>query len=92
MAQSSSKKEVEIEVADLRDQFNIFELVGPKASQVIHGALTPVENEERDDLKKVCVPLDLVRFDLTPVVLGSTGSTSDSRVCSPGNGHWYQST
>ncbi|KAH8108673.1 POP1-domain-containing protein [Phellopilus nigrolimitatus] len=50
-AQSTSNKEVEIEVADLRDQFNIFELVGPKSSQVIHGALTIANDENRDAFK-----------------------------------------
>ncbi|KAL5512825.1 hypothetical protein ACEPAG_3091 [Sanghuangporus baumii] len=51
-AQSTSKKDINIEVADLRDQFNIFELVGPKSSQVIRGALSPVKNEEREEFKK----------------------------------------
>ncbi|KAL5501441.1 POP1 [Sanghuangporus vaninii] len=51
-AQSASKKEINVEVADLRDQFNTFELVGPKSSQVIHGALSPVKSEEREEFKK----------------------------------------
>ncbi|TDL22253.1 POP1-domain-containing protein [Rickenella mellea] len=37
---------VEIELADLRQQMNVFEIMGPKASQVIKGALTPVKEEE----------------------------------------------
>ncbi|EJC98842.1 POP1-domain-containing protein [Fomitiporia mediterranea MF3/22] len=53
MAQNSGNEDVEIEMADLRDQFNIFELVGPKSSQVIHGALTPVKDESRDEFKKL---------------------------------------
>ncbi|THH04517.1 hypothetical protein EW145_g5466 [Phellinidium pouzarii] len=52
IAQSSSKKEAEIEVADLRNKFNIFELMGPKSSQVIHGALSPTKDDNRDELKE----------------------------------------
>lgn len=55
LSQSTSKHKVEVDVADLRDQFNIFELVGPKSSQVIHGALTPVKDEVRDEFKQVCL-------------------------------------
>ena len=46
------KQEVKVELADLRNQFNIFELMGPKSSQVIHGALV-LANEKRPELKKV---------------------------------------
>ncbi|KAI0050421.1 POP1-domain-containing protein [Auriscalpium vulgare] len=35
-------KTYEVHVTDLRDAFNIFEIMGPKASQVIKGALTPL--------------------------------------------------
>ncbi|KAI5123460.1 hypothetical protein M0805_008830 [Coniferiporia weirii] len=52
IAQTTSKNEVEIEVADLRNRFNIFELVGPKSSQVVHGALSPIKGDDRDELKK----------------------------------------
>ena len=45
---------VTIEVTDLRDRFNIFDLVGPKSSQVIHGALDPVKSEDREEFRKVC--------------------------------------
>lgn len=36
----SGRPSVEVEIADLRGQFNSFELIGPKSSQVIRGALT----------------------------------------------------
>jgi ribonuclease P/MRP protein subunit POP1 len=46
-------KNIEVELSDLRGQVNIFEVIGPKASQVINGALTPVGGDGREDLKKV---------------------------------------
>jgi ribonuclease P/MRP protein subunit POP1 len=42
-----------VEVIDLRDSTNVFELTGPKSSQVIHGALTPVIANQKDELEKV---------------------------------------
>ncbi|RPD62234.1 POP1-domain-containing protein [Lentinus tigrinus ALCF2SS1-7] len=40
-----------IEMADLREHFNVFEIMGPKSSQVIKGALRPVD-DKREDFKK----------------------------------------
>ncbi|KAI0763628.1 POP1-domain-containing protein [Trametes elegans] len=37
-----SGRVAEVEMADLREHFNVFEIMGPKASQVIKGALKPV--------------------------------------------------
>lgn len=62
-AAQQEKKTVKIEVADLRDQFNIFELVGPKTNQVIHGALKPVESDIGSEFKKV----DVVLLDTQPL-------------------------
>ena len=45
-------RKAEVEIADLTEHFNIFEIVGPKASQVIKGALKPVD-DKREDFKKV---------------------------------------
>jgi ribonuclease P/MRP protein subunit POP1 len=42
-----------VEVVDLRDSTNVFELTGPKSSQVIHGALTPMIANQKDELEKV---------------------------------------
>ena len=49
----------EVELADLREHFNIFELVGPKATQVIKGALRPV-NDNRAEFNKVSCVQDSV--------------------------------
>ncbi|KAI0373884.1 POP1-domain-containing protein [Pilatotrama ljubarskyi] len=40
-----------VEMADLREQFNVFEIMGPKASQVIKGALKPVDDKRGDFAK-----------------------------------------
>ncbi|KAG6906953.1 hypothetical protein DXG01_011213 [Tephrocybe rancida] len=45
-------KEVEVEIADLRGQINIFEIMGPKSNQVLRGALSPVPQDKREDFKK----------------------------------------
>lgn len=44
---------VEIELASLRGQINVFEIMGPKSNQVIKGALTPVAEDKREEFKKV---------------------------------------
>ncbi|KAG1733032.1 ribonucleases P/MRP protein subunit POP1-domain-containing protein [Suillus paluster] len=43
---------VEVEIADLRGTLNVFEIMGPKASQVIKGALSPVGDDDRHAFKK----------------------------------------
>ncbi|KAG6811630.1 hypothetical protein H0H92_006499 [Tricholoma furcatifolium] len=45
------EKEVEIEIADLRGQVNIFEIMGPKSNQVLRGALSPIPQDKREDFK-----------------------------------------
>ena len=59
----------EAEMADLREHFNIFEVMGPKASQVIKGALKPVD-DKRGDFKKVRYSYSSfsVSHPLTPVM------------------------
>ena len=42
----------EIEIADLREHVNVFEIMGPKSNQVLKGALTPAE-DKREEFKKV---------------------------------------
>lgn len=44
---------VEVEIADLREHVNVFEIMGPRANQIIKGALTPVVDDEREEFKKV---------------------------------------
>lgn len=43
----------EVEIADLRGSVNAFEIMGPKASQVIKGALSSVVDDDRQEFKKV---------------------------------------
>jgi ribonuclease P/MRP protein subunit POP1 len=44
---------IKIQIVDLKDQINVFEIMGPQASQVIRGALATVPGDQRDDFKKV---------------------------------------
>lgn len=44
---------IEMQIVDLKDQINVFEIMGPQASQVIRGALSAVPGDQRDELKKV---------------------------------------
>lgn len=46
----------EIEIADLRENVNVFEIMGPKSNQILKGALTPIKEDKREDFKKVRVP------------------------------------
>lgn len=43
----------EIEIADLRETINVFEIMGPKSNQVLKGALSPVGEDKREEFKKV---------------------------------------
>lgn len=45
-------KPYEVELADLREHLNVFEIMGPKSSQVIRGALRPVADDIRPEFKK----------------------------------------
>lgn len=49
-----SDKAYEVQIANLREQVNVFEIMGPKSSQVIKGALKPVLEDARDELKNAC--------------------------------------
>lgn len=72
-----------LEMADLREQMNVFEIMGPKSSQVIRGALRPLLGDERAEFKQV--------GDISPsfflgaltcfLVLGRTVSLTNSRIC-----------
>ncbi|KIK69651.1 hypothetical protein GYMLUDRAFT_212368 [Collybiopsis luxurians FD-317 M1] len=44
--------EVEIELADIRGDIGIFEIMGPKSNQVLRGALSPVMAGAGDEFKK----------------------------------------
>lgn len=46
-------KDVELELADLRGQAIAFDIMGPKSSQVLKGALSPTGLEDRPEFKKV---------------------------------------
>lgn len=49
----SADKHYEVELADLCDSVNVFDIMGPKSSQVIRGALSPVMDGERGEFKEV---------------------------------------
>lgn len=53
-AKEAGEPAAEIEVADLRGHVNAFELTGPKSSQVIHGVMRLVSEDERKEVKEVC--------------------------------------
>ncbi|KAJ7670280.1 NUC188 domain-containing protein [Mycena rosella] len=44
--------EIGVELEDLSGQLNAFEIMGPKANQVLKGALSPVSQDSRDDFNK----------------------------------------
>jgi hypothetical protein len=87
----SNDKEIKVVVTDLRDQFNIFELVGPKSSQVIHGALEPIKAEDRPEFKQVSHRHLRVAPDSQTTVLERTRTTADSGIRSSRYGYRYAS-
>lgn len=44
---------IEVEIADLRNKINIFEIMGPKANQVLKGSLSPVSQDKRQTFTDV---------------------------------------
>ena len=52
-AGNPATEELKIEVIDRRHQFNIFEIMGPKSSQILRGVLRPVMPDKRNDFLKV---------------------------------------
>ncbi|KAJ7212167.1 NUC188 domain-containing protein [Mycena pura] len=44
--------ELGVELEDLSGQINAFEIMGPKANQVLKGALSPVSQDSREEFKK----------------------------------------
>jgi ribonuclease P/MRP protein subunit POP1 len=63
-------KTFEVEIVDLRGQLNVFEIMGPKSSQVIQGALVPVD-DQREEFKKVRSPDPIPRYysDALPIFI-----------------------
>ena len=88
-AAKQAGRKAEVEIADLREQFNIFDIVGPKSSQVIKGALKPVD-DKREDFKKVA-SYYYSWFTLTDAraVLGFFEPHTICRLCPPRDGHWF---
>jgi ribonuclease P/MRP protein subunit POP1 len=48
-----SQNSYSVEVIDLRNSINVFEITGPKSSQVVHGALSPIIANHTGEFKKV---------------------------------------
>lgn len=48
-----SENSYSVEVIDLRESINVFEITGPKSSQVVRGALTPTIANHTGEFKKV---------------------------------------
>ncbi|KAF8225887.1 POP1-domain-containing protein [Tricholoma matsutake] len=43
------EKDIDVQLSDLRGQINVFEIMGPKSSQVLKGALNPVPQDHRTE-------------------------------------------
>lgn len=76
-------------MADLREQFNVFEIMGPKASQVLKGALKPAD-DKREDFKKVCVLRRRMSSStqVSALVLGLLEQDAICGVCAKRHGCW----
>ena len=55
-AQNPVAGELMIELIDRRRQFNTFEIMGPKSSQILKGVLRPVMPDKRNDFLNVRSP------------------------------------
>lgn len=43
----------DVEIADLRGHVNVFEIMGPKANQVLKGAMSPIPQDQRREFNEV---------------------------------------
>jgi ribonuclease P/MRP protein subunit POP1 len=50
---AEGKEKEQVQIADLREKVLAFELMGPKSTQVLRGALDPVRTEERAEFRQV---------------------------------------
>ena len=67
-----NRGEVEVEIADLREHVNVFEIMGPKSSQVIKGALKPTKENVGDEFVKVsCTIYDALGWRLRGYICSS---------------------
>ncbi|KAF9475642.1 POP1-domain-containing protein [Pholiota conissans] len=46
------RQETRLEITDVTGHFNVFEIMGPKSSQVLHGCLSPVHSVGRTDFSQ----------------------------------------
>lgn len=72
-ASTSGQEEDAIEIADLRGQLNIFEITGPKSSQVLKGALTLASTEGAESRDVRLIPFTSKRFACLTLHLYSFG-------------------
>lgn len=93
VSESDDKRRNKVEVVDLRGKFNIFELMGPKSSQVLKGALAPVFDDESGEFNRVSPVLSLpTNIKQYPLVLEWTGALAVSRWATIWYGHWSESS
>lgn len=57
-------EEVNLEISDLKGHLNAFEIMGPKASQVIKGALSPVRSEQRGEFHEASYLLNPMKVEV----------------------------
>jgi len=87
------KRRHKVEVIDLRGKFNIFELMGPKSSQVIKGALTPVFDDGLEEFNRVSPVLSFpTNIEQCPLVLEWTTLFTVPRWATIWYGHWFESS
>jgi ribonuclease P/MRP protein subunit POP1 len=51
--EATASTEYEVDIADLRGHFNVFEIIGPKSNQVLKGALKPIPQDDRAPFSQV---------------------------------------
>lgn len=83
-----------VEIVDRREQVNVFEIMGPKSSQILRGALTPTPEDKRTDFKEVRrISMHILRFALMQlsIVLGCVEEPAMLRESAIRNDHWVES-
>ena len=90
---SHDKGRHKVEVVDLRGKFNIFELMGPKSSQVIKGTLNPILDGRFEEISQVGPVLPFHKsIEQRPLVLGWATGLTMPRWVTIWYGHWSESS
>lgn len=89
-ASDTHEESINVEIADLTSQVNFFEIVGPKASQVIKGALSPISQDRREEFLRASYLLNPIPSLIMKPILVLVFSRGFANIWSDAEGYDYR--